>query len=277
MKMTGTAIVTGGSRGLGSLTVRHLASAGWKVGCISRSRPSPENAVHDVAYVSGDVSDFQSMNGCADATLSQVGAARLVICNAAVVGPIGRLHETDSAGFADALGVNVLGVVNTIKAYWSQLQGAPGARVIVVSGGGTGGPRPMLRAPAYVPSKAALVSLVELLAPEFAEIGASIIAVAPGAVIPTDFLSSVSDAKPESAGEQLINEAATQRSTAAGAADGYLHLLDYLLGDAGIPLNGTTLSGKWNTPSQLQAVVENSISANMYRLRRIDGELFDER
>jgi len=49
------------------------------------------------------------------------------------------------------------------------------------------------------------------------------------------------------------------------------------LGDAGIPLNGTTLSGKWNTPSQLQAVVENSVSANMYRLRRIDGELFDER
>jgi len=135
----------------------------------------------------------------------------------------------------------------------------------------------MLRAPAYVPSKAALVSLVELLAPEFAEIGASIIAVAPGAVIPTDFLSSVSDAKPESAGEQLINEAATQRAAAASAADGYLHLLDYLLGDAGIPLNGTTLSGKWNTPSQLQAVVENSVSANMYRLRRIDGELFDER
>jgi len=275
--MTGTAIVTGGSRGLGSITVRHLAGAGWRVGCISRNYPSPESTVRDVAYVSGDVSDYQSMSSCANATLSQVGAAQLVICNAAIVGPIGRLHETESAEFSEALGVNVLGVVNTIKAYWSQLQRAHGARVIVVSGGGTGGPRPMLRVPAYVPSKAALINLVEILAPEFAEIGASIIAVAPGAVIPTDFLTSVNDTNPESAGEQLINEAATQRAAAVSAADGYLHLVDYLSGEAGLHLNGVTLSGKWNTPTQLDAVLRNRLSANMYRLRRIDGELFDER
>lgn len=275
--MTGTAIVTGGSRGLGLMTVRHLAAAGWNVGCISRSTPTPDSTIRGVAYVTGDVSEYGSMITCADATLSRVGAARLIICNAAVVGPIGRLDETGSAEFSEALRVNVLGVVNTIKAYWSQLQRAQGARVIVVSGGGTGGPRPMLRAPAYVPSKAALINLVEVLAPEFAEIGASIIAVAPGAVIPTDFLASVNDASPESAGEQLINEAATQRAAAASAADGYLHLLDYLTGAAGLQLNGMTLSGKWNTPSQLETALSRDLSANMYRLRRIDGELFDER
>jgi len=214
---------------------------------------------------------------CAEESLSRIGVAQLVICNAAIIGPIGRLHETSSDDFSEALRVNVLGVVNTIKAYWSQLRQTHEARVVIVSGGGTGGPRPILRAPAYVPSKSALISLVEVLAPEFEEIGASITAVAPGAVIPTGFLTSVSHVRSESAGEQLLTELAVQRTATVGAADGYLRLIDYLTGDAGLRLNGTILSGKWNTPSRLESELQSELSANMYKLRRIDGDLFDER
>lgn len=276
MNYSRTAIVTGGSRGLGLMTVRHLAAGGWKVGSISRALPTAESTVRDVTNFKGDVSDFRAMTMCAEESLSLIGIARLIICNAAVIGPVGRLDEVSSDDYKEALHVNVLGVVNTIKAYWSQLRRAHEARVIVVSGGGTGGPKPILRAPAYVPSKAGLVGLVEVLAPEFAEIGASITAVAPGAVLPTGFLASIAHVNPESAGEQLFAEAVAQRTAAANAADGYLHLIDYLTGEAGNRLNGKILSGKWNTPSRLEFDLQTEMPANMYKLRRIDGDLFDE-
>lgn len=278
--MTSRAIITGASRGLGLLTAQHLRKSGWRVGMIARTSPADtewsEHSI-DSFFTTGDVADAQDMIRCAEMTNESLGNARLLVCNAAVLGPVGQLHETNAIEFQHTFAVNVLGVINTIKAYWTQLRDIGDARVIVVSGGGAGGPRPMLRAPAYVPSKSALASLVEVLAPEFADIGAAITAVAPGAVLPTDFLSSVTDATVETAGAQLVAEAAMQRSAPSNGADGYLRLLEYLAGPQGKYLNGATLSGKWNTPEQLDAVLQRGLSPSMYRLRRIDGDLYDER
>jgi len=283
--VSGVAVVTGASRGLGLITANHLHRQGWGVAAIARSAPNTapwstsdaEGVSGSGIFVNGDVASRDDMARCAESTRAHLGSARLLICNAAILGPIGRLHELSATEYKRAIEVNFLGVVNTIAAYWSQLAEVSDARVIVVTGGGMGGPRPLLRAPAYVPSKAAVASLVEVLAPEFAEIGASITAVAPGAVIPTDFLRSVSAIPPATAGAQLANEAKIQRTAPADAADGYLRLLDYLASAPGRQLNGVILSGRWNTASQLDDALRDGLSPNMYRLRRIDGDLFDER
>jgi len=50
MSIPRIAIVTGGSRGLGLMTVRHLVSGGWNVGSISREFPATEKTVHGVTY-----------------------------------------------------------------------------------------------------------------------------------------------------------------------------------------------------------------------------------
>ena len=283
--MSGVAVVTGASRGLGLVTARHLHRHDWRVAAIARSAPEPkpwkisdaEDTSVDSMFINGDVASPDDMTRCAESTRARLGNSRLLVCNAAILGPIGRLHESSPQEYRRAIEVNVLGVVNTIAAYWTQLAEVSDARVVVVTGGGMGGPRPLLRAPAYVPSKAAVANLVEILAPEFAEIGASITAVAPGAVLPTDFLRSVAATPPATAGAQLVNEAETQRNAPADAADGYLRLLDYLAGPAGRQLNGVILSGRWNTVSQLNDALRDGMSLNMYRLRRIDGDLFDER
>lgn len=272
--MSRTAIVTGASRGLGRITALHLARQSWRVAMTARNKFVVDSP--DAACVIADVASPTSMHECAQQTLSTLGPASLLVCNAAVLGPIGRVIDCDSDEVESALRTNIVGVMNTIRAYWSQLQQTQHGRIIVVSGGGTGGPRPMLRAPAYVPSKAAACALVEVLAPECAEIGAAIIAVAPGAVIPSEFLAKVSSYPTDVAGESLVNEAVTQRAAKESAADGYLQLLDYLAGDAGAHFNGALLSGKWNTPEQLNTLITSGVSSNMYRLRRIDGDLFFE-
>jgi 3-oxoacyl-[acyl-carrier protein] reductase len=261
------------------MTARHLLTAGWRVGSIARSTRgvSDQGGADESCFVTGDVAEETDVQRCAEETRRRLGDARLLVCNAAVLGPVGRLHETTSEAFRNALDINVLGVVNTIKAYWPQLTRTGDARVIVVSGGGAGGPRPMLRTPAYVPSKVALAGLVEVLAPEFADIGGSIIAVAPGAVIPTDFLKPVADVPAERAGAQLVGESQTQLSAPTEAADGYLRLIDYLSGAQGRLLNGTVLSGKWNTPEQLDAALAKGLGQSTYRLRRIDDDLYGER
>lgn len=272
--MSRIAVVTGASRGLGRITALHLARQSWRVAMTARNKFVVDSP--DAACVIADVASPTSMHDCAQQTLSALGPASLLVCNAAVLGPVGRITDCDSDEFESALRTNIVGVVNTIRAYWSQLQQTQHGRIIVVSGGGTGGPRPMLRAPAYVPSKAAVGALVEVLAPECAEIGAAIIAVAPGAVIPSEFLAGVSSYPTDVAGESLVNEAVTQRAAKESAADGYLHLLDYLAGDAGAHLNGALLSGRWNTPEQLNTLITSGITSNMYRLRRVDGDLFFE-
>jgi len=272
-------VVTGASRGLGFMTVQHLLAGGWRVGSIARSTRglSDQGGTNESCFVPGDVAEETEIQRCAEETRRRLGDARLLVCNAAVLGPVGRLHETTSEDFKQALEINVVGVVNTIKAYWPQHARTGDARVVVVSGGGAGGPRPMLRAPAYVPSKVALAGLVEVLAPEFADIGGAIIAVAPGAVIPTNFLDPVAAAPAELAGAQLLAEAQTQRTAPADAASGYLRLLDYLSGPQGRLLNGTVLSGKWNTPQQLDAALAAGLAQSTYRLRRIDEDLYGER
>ena len=281
--MSGVAVVTGASRGLGLVTARHLHRHDWRVAAIARSAPEPklwkisdaEDTSVDSMFINGDVASPDDMTRCAESTRARLGNARLLVCNAAILGPIGRLHESSPQEYRRAIEVNVLGVVNTIAAYWTQLAEVSDARVVVVTGGGMGGPRPLLRAPAYVPSKAAVASLVEILAPEFAEIGASITAVAPGAVLPTDFLRSVAATPlPRPAHNSSTKQ---RRNATADAADGYLRLLDYLAGPAGRQLNGVILSGRWNTASQLNDALRDGLSLNMYRLRRIDGDLFDER
>lgn len=277
--MSTVAVVTGASRGLGLMTARHLRKSGFAVGAIARTTSDSLSSADDneAMFVAGDVASYDDMVRSAEATRARLGDARILICNAAILGPIGRLDDVTSDEYRRAFDVNVLGVVNTIKAYWSQLASAGDARAFVVTGGGTGGPRPLHRAPAYVPSKAALTSLVEVLAPEFAEIGAAITAIAPGAVIPTDFLSSVGTTEPSQAGTQLSNEADLQRVARPSAADGYLRLLDYLVTAKGHLVNGLTLSGRWNSPEQLDSALGSGLTPGMYRLRRIDGDLFSER
>lgn len=284
MKKSPVVVITGGTRGIGYETGRALAMDGWRIALCARDQESASDVAEELSErystetygAVADVASQISVRHFADEVNSRFEAVNLLICNAAVLGPVGKLVDVQRAELGAAFMTNVMGVVNSIDAFWDQLVSAEGFRIIVLAGGGLGGPNPLERALAYVPSKAAVVSIVELLSNEVEQAGGTINAVAPGN-IPTTFMDPILCVDQETAGAQLVSQI---RERANGSIDAsiqdFLAMVRYLVLPGSSHINGRILSAKWDRIDQLSSLQKSDISDNLFRLRRIDESLFSE-
>ena len=282
--MRQVAVVTGGSRGIGLETCGYLASRGWNIALCSRDGDDAETAAELIRRTHGvdaigtpaDVSSPDDMDDFAARVRRELGQVRALVCNAAVLGPVGRLEQIRSADLLDTFAVNVLGFSNACRSFWSDLRSVGDFRIVALAGGGLGGPGQMTRAPGYVPSKSALVSMVEVINDEVVEAGGTVNVVAPGN-IPTGFMRSVLDAGPAAAGDVLYSQAADREGKQIGDSLGrFLDLLEFLLGEDARFISGRFLSARWNDPASLMTRTDEGLSDAMFRLRRIDDDLFKE-
>jgi len=128
------ALVTGGYSGLGTETVRALASAGARVIVAARR---VDKAAEDLAGVAGaveivplDLSDPVSIDACAEEVARRTGQLHIVINNAAIMAcPLAR----DVRGYESQFATNHLGHFQLIARLWPLLKAADGARVVSVS------------------------------------------------------------------------------------------------------------------------------------------------
>ena len=277
------AVVTGASRGLGLVIAEHLCSLGAHVALCSRGANECADIARALAHrfetptwgAAVDVSSASGVARFAAEVLDRLGPAEILVNNAAIVGPIGTLRLEDAAVWSDAIDVNVKGVALTVAAFADQLAAENRGRVINLSGGGVGGPNPMMRASAYLASKYAVVGLTEALADELGMTGVTVNAIAPGA-LPTTFLNAVVEAGPDTAGAELFSDAASRSgSIEAHHVRPFLNLLDYLLSDDGSHISGRVLSARWETPDVLDSL-PTPVRDSLYRLRRIDDDLHTE-
>ncbi|MGW5518805.1 SDR family NAD(P)-dependent oxidoreductase [Nocardia africana] len=186
-----SALVTGASRGIGSLIARKLAAAGWNLTISARSygpleelaaRLSNEEAC-TVLPVAADMSNEDDLHRLAQAHSDAFGRLDALVLNAGM-GAIGAFEEFPGRRF------DKLFTVNTRSAYILVQQTLPllrmtaayrgAARVIAVSSltGIAGEPLNS----AYGATKAALTSLCETLNTEESERGVLATAVCPGYV-----------------------------------------------------------------------------------------------
>lgn len=275
--------ITGGGSGIGLHLARHFASLNWDIAICGRDMKKLETAAEciesefqvDCLWKVADVSNEKQMQEFSKAVEQEFQKIDLVVCNAAVIGPLGELINISIDDLRDSLAINVVGQLATLKAFWRAMSAAPSPRAIVVSGGGLGADSQLKNALGYVPSKAAMATIVELLAPEFEKIGGAIISVAPSGVIPTNFLKNVRDVGKEIAGEFLYKQAIAQQ---AGSIDqlltGFESLIEFLITEDGKTFNGRLLSAKWNPVSEILKEANDGLDKSKYRLRRIDGQLF---
>ena len=275
--------ITGGWKGVGLQTARHFASLGWNISICGRDKAGVEFAARSLQLefgveVIGSIADVASeteMQNFAKHTLNFLGPVDTLISNAAILGPVGKVADVPIREIFNTFAVNVVGAYNAVSTFWDQLRSSLTPRVITISGGGLGGPNQVQMAPAYVPSKAALAAFTEILAADMRLINGSAISVALGSVIPTDFLKEALTVGVEVAGQTLFDEAVLQKISKIGnSLDDFYVLLDYLMTEDALSLNGSMLSAKWNKVADLVIEVERGIEPNMYLLRRIDGHLF---
>ena len=109
-----SAIVTGGSRGIGAATARLLASRGWAVAVVYVSNAAAADEVvaacgTDALSIQADVSveaDVVRIFETVDSSMPALGA---LVNNAGIVTPQHRVDELDGAALARTFAVNAIG------------------------------------------------------------------------------------------------------------------------------------------------------------------------
>jgi NAD(P)-dependent dehydrogenase (short-subunit alcohol dehydrogenase family) len=272
--------VSGGGRGIGAEIAGWLARDGAAVAICGRNASDVDTMSEllrsrfgaDVLATVCDVGDPYQVDRWIAGVVDRFGRLDMVVANAAVLGPIGDLPSVDMTEWLHTLAVDVGGVAAVARSAIPTMVSAGYGRIIALSGGGLGGPRPLLRASSYVAAKAAVIALVEVVAAELAGTGVTMNAIAPGPV-PTGFLDEVLRVGEERAGADLYLTAAN-RAPADLTSLG--DLISYVLSEDADWLSGRCLSTRWENPSGLRSDRGAIETGSRYRLRRIDEDLYGE-
>lgn len=182
-----TAIVTGGSRGIGRGIAEVFANVGVNVIITGRNQEdldrtvaAADGASGAVSAVSADVADPEQAQRVVDAAIERHGGLDIVCANAGIF-PSGRLEELTPDDIDQVLAVNFKGTVFMVQAALAALTASGHGRVIVTSsitGPVTGYPGWSH----YGASKAAQLGFLRTAAIELAPRKITINAVLPGNV-----------------------------------------------------------------------------------------------
>ena len=234
--------ITGGSRGIGAQLAEWMAEAGADVALCGRdgaaaARTASRLADRHGVRVVGDACDVGNPDSVAEwvqAIDERLGRIDVAVANAAVLGPVGPLDAVDMSAWLETVAIDVGGVASLAHAVLPVMHRNGFGRLVALSGGGVGGPRPLARASAYVASKAAVCALVEVLGLDLAETGVTVNAIAPGAV-PTGFMRGALDAGPDLAGDEMF---AAAGDASPADLDGLRSIVAYVVTEESSWLNG---------------------------------------
>jgi NADP-dependent 3-hydroxy acid dehydrogenase YdfG len=180
------ALITGGGTGIGSATAELLASRGVDVVILGR-RVEPLEATAEriaekggIALVEqGDVTDFPTMESVVNRIADSYGKIDLVISNASVHDHA-RIHDGDPNWWRTLILINVVGLLNTVRASLPKMYEQGFGHIIVVSS--LSGRVTYVGEPVYAASKHAQVAFVDCLRQEVIPKGIKVSIVEPGVV-----------------------------------------------------------------------------------------------
>jgi NAD(P)-dependent dehydrogenase (short-subunit alcohol dehydrogenase family) len=185
-----SAIVTGGASGIGRALVRRLAADGMKVGIadIHSDRLSELTAeIPQAMRLEVDVSDPEQVDTAAHRFIETLGTPLVLCLNAGIGGPTGRrLWELTPAEWDRTLGVNLLGVVNGLRAFLPAMISAGEGHVVITASMSsiTSG----ASMPVYCASKRAVLAVADSLRRQVARDGLPIgVSVLLPATVSTNF------------------------------------------------------------------------------------------
>lgn len=183
-----TALVTGGSRGLGLQIAEALGAAGAKLMISSRKSQDLEQAVAhlqdqgiDARWIAADASREEDVQRLADETLQRVGPVDILVNNAgATWGAPAEDHPVEAWDKVMNLNVRGIFLLTQLIGRKSMIPRRYGRIINVASIAGLGGNPPFMNTIAYNTSKGAVVNFTRALACEWGRYGITVNALAPG-------------------------------------------------------------------------------------------------
>jgi meso-butanediol dehydrogenase / (S,S)-butanediol dehydrogenase / diacetyl reductase len=239
-------VITGAGGALGAAVSRQLAGEPDTDLVLSDvSKPSLEATVAGLPPTDGvietalaDVADLAQVESVVSLARERFGRLDVLISNAGVLSPSGRIHNLRTEDWERAFRVNVLGAVNGIRAAVAVMR--PQASGSIVLTASVSGLTAWSHAAPYCATKAAVIQLAKVAAVEYAGDGIRVNCVCPGT-----FRSAIHDGLPADALDAIASRHPLGLGTAADLTGAY----SYLAGD----------SSRWTTGSAI--VVDGGYSA----------------
>ena len=230
-----TALVTGGTRGIGLAIVRVLRRNGARVIAVSKSKEQvalfhKEFAEDPLCGAElADVRDRRSLEALRD----RVTELDILIPNAGVNTRVKALELADEP-LHEMLDTNLYGVFITCQVFGPLLFARPGGRVVITSS--ISAIHGMELRAAYAATKAGLSGLVRALAIEWGPLGVNVNAVGPG-IIETPLTRSYMDQHPERVEATIANTPLRR----LGQPDDVADVVHFLVSDASRFITGQTV------------------------------------
>src|SRR5690349_11809859 len=191
-----------------------------------------------VATVPADVSDFAQVENVVKHAVDRFGRLDVLISNAGVLSPNGRIHNLATEDWERAYRINVLGPVNGIRAAVPVMRAQKSGSIILTAS--VSGLTAWSHAAPYCATKAAVIQLAKVAAVEYARDGIRVNCVCPGT-----FLSGIHEGLPPEA----IDAIAAKHPLGLGEASDLVAAYAYLASD----------DARWTTGSAL--VVDGGYAA----------------
>ena len=227
-----TALVTGGSRGIGKAIAATFVRCGANVMIVSRKEDSLRAAAEEIggniAYLAANTGDVDSAEKVVTATLEKFGTLDIFVNNAATNPYAGPMMDVDQSRYDKTFQVNLRGPMFWTQAVWNQwMKDHPGVIVNIAS---IGGLRTESSLGVYNLTKAAIMHMTRQLA---GELGATrVVGVAPGLIV-TDFAQMLVD----NFGDTLAKRLPTKR---LGQPQDIANLVAFLASDLASWITGET-------------------------------------
>ena len=232
-----SAIVTGGSRGIGAAIARRLAADGFSVTVnFAGNAGEAEKVVEQIrtaggkaVAIQGDVSKSDDMRRLFDETEAAFGGVDVLVNNAGIM-QLAKFADTDDALFDRHVAVNLKGVFNGMREAAKRLRS--GGRIISFSSSVVGLYQPSYGV--YAATKAAVEAMTHVLANEMRGRNITVNAVAPGPTATDLFLTG----KPQELVDRISKAAPLER---LGQPDDIAAAVAFLAGPDGAWINGQVL------------------------------------
>lgn len=236
-----TALVTGGSRGIGKEVMVKLAQAGADVCFMDLLSDEADQVIEEIkalgvqcAFYKGNVADLDQCTKVADEMKEQFGKIDVLVNNAGITRD-SLFMRMSRENWDSVININLSGIFNMCKAVIRPMVKAKYGRIVNLSSivGYTGNPGQVN----YSSAKAGLIGFSKSLAKEVASRNVTVNAIAPG-FIKSDMTDKLDEAQQKA---MLANVPMNRMGTIEDIANGVLFLVspmaDYITGTT-LHING---------------------------------------
>ncbi|MEO9778965.1 MAG: acetoacetyl-CoA reductase [Sedimentitalea sp.] len=232
--MSRTALVTGGSRGIGAAISKALKAEGYSVAATYAGNDEAAASFTEetgIKTYKWDVADYESSKAGIAQVEADLGPIDVVVANAGITRDA-PFHKMSPEQWQQVIDTNLTGVFNTVHPVWPGMRERKFGRVIVISS--VNGQKGQFAQVNYAATKAGDIGIIRSLAQEGARAGITANAICPG-YIATDMVMAV----PEKVRESIIAQIPAGR---LGEPEEIARCVVFLASDDAGFVNGSTIS-----------------------------------